>query len=206
ENFIEVTEMEADEGEKMLDVMLESQGRTLTPAQKVFFLKAYRQCPLPLYLKLATDVAMMWHSYDTPNEDVLPTTISGLIEALFDRLESKFGHKFVSHALGCITAAKSGLSAAELEDILSCDDEVLDEIYTFWVPPFRRLPPLLWIRVRNDLGMYLAERGVDDITAYRWYHRQFWEAATRRYLCKNEKQIRGAIADYFEGKWHNGKP
>jgi len=35
---------------------------------------------------------------------------------------------FVKRALSYISAAKNGLAAAELEDILSCDDEVLDSV------------------------------------------------------------------------------
>jgi hypothetical protein len=39
-------------------------------------------------------------------------------------LEEKFGHYFVSQALGYITAAKYGLSEMELLDILASDTEV----------------------------------------------------------------------------------
>lgn len=33
---------------------------------------------------------------------------------------------------------QDGLSEAELEDILSCDDEVLNSVYEWWIPPTRR--------------------------------------------------------------------
>jgi len=71
------------------------------------------------------------------------------------------------------------------------------------VPPFRRIPPLLWIRVRNELGFYLVERGTDGVAAYSWYHRQFWESAERRYLADDVAKTvaRRAIADYFDGLW-----
>ena len=52
--------------------------------------------------------------------------------------------------------AKHGLSEFELEDILSCDDDVLDDVYQFWTPPTRRLPPLLIVRLRYDLNRYLG--------------------------------------------------
>ena len=68
-------------------------------------------------------------------------------------LITEHGEKFVRRALGYITASKTGLSKSELEDILSCDDIVLaDEVFKYHVPPIRRLPPLLWTRLRNDLG------------------------------------------------------
>ena len=51
-------------------------------------------------------------------------TESGICEGLFASLEEKFGHCFVSQALGYITAAKYGLSEMELLDILASDKEV----------------------------------------------------------------------------------
>ena len=52
--------------------------------------------------------------------------------------------------------AKRGLSESELEDILSCEDEVLDELYVYWEPPVRRLPPLILVRLRRELDRYIG--------------------------------------------------
>ena len=52
---------------------------------------------------------------------------------------------------GYITASKSGLSEAELEDLLSLDEKVLNDVFQYHIPPVRRIPPLLWTRIRNDL-------------------------------------------------------
>ena len=53
--------------------------------------------------------------------------------------------------------AKNGLSESELEDILSCDNDVLNDVYVYWTPPIRRLPPLLMVRLRTDLSSYLGK-------------------------------------------------
>ena len=53
--------------------------------------------------------------------------------------------------------AKNGVTEAELEDILSCDDDVLNDVYMYWTPPIRRLPPLLLVRIRTDLSQYLGK-------------------------------------------------
>lgn len=50
------------------------------------------------------------------------------------------------HALSYLTASKNGLSDVEIEDILSLDDVVLNDVFLFWMPPTRRIPPLLWPR------------------------------------------------------------
>lgn len=70
---------------------------------------------------------------------------------------------------------RHGLSEAELKDVLSLDDEVLEAVYQDWTPPSKellRFPPLLWVRLRRDLGHCLARRPVDGFTllaiAHRW--------------------------------------
>ena len=209
ENLIEVTKVTPADGEQILDELLSVQGRKVTDVQKKVILERFERCPLPLYLHLAAAVAARWSSYEEVEHCQIAEDIPGLIAALFQRIESKYGSLFVSHALAYLTAAKNGLSSGELEDILSCDDKVLDEIFSHWIPPFRRIPPLLWIRIRNDLGSYLVERGTDGTMAYKWYHRQFWETAQKRYLDQADDPFRAqaheAIADYFEEKWKDGK-
>ncbi|WAR09807.1 NWD1-like protein [Mya arenaria] len=214
ECFLEVKPLALHEGPEVMKLMLGAKKRTVTEDQLKLIMTAFKKCPLPLFLRLVVDLALQWRSFDTIDSTVIADDMVGLIDRLFDRLEGRYGRLFVCHALAYITAAKSGLSFVELEDILSCDDDVLDAIFKWWVPPFRRLPPLLWARVRNELGSYLAERGTDGVSAYGWYHRQFWETAERRYLQTGfgddpkpfAQKAHLAIADYFEGKWANGKP
>jgi hypothetical protein len=104
-------------------------------------------------------------------EEDLPGLISN---SILRQLELIHGEKFVSHALGYVTAAKGGLSCSELEGVLSCDEEVLQDgintrnispnahtssVYQWWTPPTRVLPPMLWKRIRDALGGYLVEHG-----------------------------------------------
>lgn len=49
-----------------------------------------------------------------------------------------------------------GLSEAELEDILSCDDDVLHEVLQFCISTVRRLPPFWLIRMMADIREYLG--------------------------------------------------
>lgn len=210
--FLEVLPMKLEDGPQVLSKMLSANNRTLTDDQRDVLLAAFNQCPLPLYLRLAVDVAIKWHSFDNVAPGDLASNMKGLVSTLFQRLESRYGVLFVHHALAYITAAKNGLSSGELEDILSCDDEVLEEVFEYWLPPFRRIPQLLWVRIRNELGMYLVEKGADGVNTYGWYHRQFWETATERYLNRSpdsnasfEMKARDALVDYFDGKYYEGK-
>ena len=57
-----------------------------------------------------------------------------------------------------LSTARMGLTVLEIEDILSLSDEVLNDVYQYWTPPLRRLPPLLWIRIKNDIEEYVVYR------------------------------------------------
>ena len=212
-NFLEVHPLHESDGLPILEKMLQDQGRKVAGNQLEVVLRCFNQCPLPLYLRLVADISARWHSYDIIKDGILAGDMVGIITTIFEKLQAKYGKKLVHHSLGYITAAKRGLSVGELEDILSCDDEVLEEVFVYFSPPVRRIPPLLWIRIRNELGMYLMERGVTSTNCYSWYHRQFWETAEKLFLEQSpdnpnipfRKKAHQAIADYFEGIYSNGK-
>ena len=193
-----------NEAADILECWLRSSNRALIPSQKEVVLNAFRECPLPLYLKLSFDQAIRWKSYTPEDEATLASGVKNVINDFLEQVERRHGKILVSHALAYITASKNGLTEPELEDILSLDDEVLDDVYQYWTPPFRRLPPLLWIRIRSDIGDYLVERGADDSRVIYWYHRQFIELATDRYLGAWPADVHSKLADYFLGKWSNG--
>ena len=203
--LLEVPKMPVDTAKEILDNWLKSSGRVLQSEQEKIVLEAFKECPLPLYLKLSFDEACRWKSY-TPLEDTrLAPTIKGIIHDLLDRVERLHGKVLVSQALAYVTASKNGLTEPELEDILSLDDVVLNDVYQYWTPPIRRLPPLLWIRIRSDIGDYLIDRGADGARVIYWYHRQFIEVARERYLgAKQAVGIHSNISEYFLGKWSDG--
>ena len=203
--FEEVPVMSQDTAGLILDAWLKDAHHTTTAAQKEIVMNAFKECPLPLYLKLSFDEAKRWKSYTPIDESVLKSTVKEAINGLFARLERFHGFHLVSHGLGYITAAKNGISDAEMDDILSIDDAVLNDVYQYWTPPVRRIPPLLWIRVKTDLGSYIVSRGADGVLVNNWYHRQFIETARERYL-KPEiaTKIHETMADYFLGKWSGG--
>ncbi len=78
--------------------------------------------------------------------------MKGAINQLFDSLELKFGAPLVQHCFAYLTASRHGLSEVELEHLLSLDDTLLNHVFKFWRPPLRRVPPLLWTRIRSEVG------------------------------------------------------
>ena len=133
------------------------------------------ECNTPLYVKLVFDEIKLWKSYTKTQEKDLAKTVSTSINKLLGRIENQHGHVLVEHALSYITASRSGLSEAELEDLISLDETVLNDVYQYHLPPVRRIPPLLWTRIRNDLPNYLVEREAEGVSVVSWYHRQFAE-------------------------------
>lgn len=185
-NYIAVEKLPEVDVKNIIDSWFKEKHRTLTSYQMDLLTRSFDQCPLPLNLKLSFDEACRWTSFAAQDSTRLQTTIRASINRLFFRLERKHGELFVSKTLGYITAgvfirllivfliissnatefltlticlfiAKSGLSEGELEDILACDDDVLNDVYTYWTPPLRRLPPLLLLRLKADLNEYIGK-------------------------------------------------
>lgn len=227
QHFVEVKPLPLSVSIQMIDTWLAQEKRTVTPAQRAIISKAAELCPLPLYLRLVLHEALRWKSYT--QVEALPPTVPGLINGFFSRIEKQHGKVLVSHALGLITASKGGLSGAEIEDLLSLNDKVLQDVYQYWLPPVRRLPSILWARIRGDLGAYLMEREAAGSSVLYWYHRQFIQVARERYLTAKasptsqpsisrfsaEEVTQGSlsetgvflhelIADYFLGTWAEG--
>ncbi|EDV28763.1 uncharacterized protein TRIADDRAFT_19084, partial [Trichoplax adhaerens] len=203
--YLEIQSLPVDVSQEILTDWLASNSRKINDHQMDVVRRAIQSCSLPLYLKLVFDQTVAWHSYDKISSKHLPSTIPLMIDALLDRLERMHGKVLVSRALAYITATKSGLTEPELEDLLSCDDLVLQDVYQYWLPPVRRIPPLLWTRIRNDINEYLVEREADGSQVIYWYHRQFTEVVRRRYLDNDriKKEIHSLCADYYIGKWAN---
>ncbi|KAL8578633.1 hypothetical protein ACOMHN_007091 [Nucella lapillus] len=161
-----------------------------------------------MWCSVVFDEISRWRSYTKPSHSVLASIINETILHLFERIETQHGKTLVSHALAYITASKDGVSEPELEDLLSLDDKVLNDVYQYHLPPVRRIPPLLWTRIRTDLPKYLSEREAGGVNVIGWYHRQFLDAARERYFrnLNFASSIHSNMADYFLGLWGGGTP
>lgn len=208
ENFIEVTALGEDLAMQVIKMWMKTACRDLTNYQWRLVSNAIDKCSLPIFVKLVFAEICRWRSYTKSQDTYLASTVMDSIMMLYERIEKQHGRLLVFHALAYITAAKSGLSESELEDLISLDDKVLDDVYQYHMPPVRRIPPLLWTRIRNDLPNYLSEREADGVSVMNWYHRQFRDAAKERYF-KNMNMalyFHSMIADYYLGIWGGGNP
>ncbi|CAG2108893.1 unnamed protein product [Medioppia subpectinata] len=206
DKFVEVEELGAQLGIDVIKRWLQLIRRDITAKQWQTVGIAINDCSLPIFAKLVFAEIIRWKSYSKANQTLLSNTVMDSIFRLFDRIEVQHGKTLVSHALSYITASKNGLSESELEDMLSLDDIVLDDVFQYHLPPVRRIPPLLWTRIRNDLPNYLTERDANGVNAMNWYHKQFRDASIQRYFISdtNTHYFHSSIADYYMGVWGGG--
>lgn len=203
-NFIQVPVFTQELSTEVLQSWLTKINRTLTSDQYLLVKSAFIKCSLPLFVKLIYDQVLTWPSYKPVDQCRLSYTVQDSINSLLSQLEKKHGPLIVSRALAYLTASQSGISETELEDLLSLDDDVLTYVFQIHVPPLRRIPALLWVRIRHDISQYLVEKEVDEVRSFFWYHRQFFETAEKRYLSNAEERrnIHSRMADYYLGKWY----
>ncbi|CAD7685401.1 unnamed protein product [Nyctereutes procyonoides] len=206
EAYWEVKPLSGNQGQEMIQLLLAASRRTLSPGQRELLWASLPECGHPGRLRLAFEEARKWASFTIPAP--LASTAKEAIHQLCARLEQTHGQLLVAHVLGYIVSSRHGLSEAELKDVLSLDDEVLEAVYQDWTPPSKellRFPPLLWVRLRRDLGHCLARRPVDGFTLLAIAHRQLTEVIQERYLSRPERAKRhGVLADFFSGAWSQG--
>ncbi|XP_039099186.1 NACHT domain- and WD repeat-containing protein 1 [Hyaena hyaena] len=206
EAYWEVKPLSGNQGQEMVQLLLAASRRTLSPGQTELLWASLPECGHPGRLRLAFEEARKWASFTIPAP--LASTAKEAMHQLCARLEQTHGHLLVAHVLGYIVSSRHGLSEAELKDVLSLDDEVLQAVYQDWTPPSKellRFPPLLWVRLRRDLGHCLARRPVDGFTLLAVAHRQLAEVVQERYLSGAERaRMHGVLADFFSGAWSQG--
>jgi WD40 repeat protein len=204
---LEVPALVDDDVHELIAALHERDSRTLIETQRNVWLEKCRRSKMPLYIHTSWNLcAKLWTSEETSinscRRQVASENVAALLEDFLEGLEERLGRCFVGRALGYITAAKRGLSKMELADVLSCDEEVMGEVYKMVDPPIRRIPPLLIVRLLEELGSCLVERQVDGVNALFWAHEQFKRVAQDLYLDRERAiSIHASLADYWEGKW-----
>ena len=171
ELFVRVAPFEPSTVQFVYDDWLKMKNRSLSEEQRLFIndLMKKRDKILPLFMKLVFDIVSIWRSYDKIDSRLNDLRdVDDCIRYLFHRLEVIHHKILFSRALCYMTACRSGISQNELEDVLSLDDDVLKSVFQHYIPPVRRVPGILWTRIRNDLDEYITEKEIDDAPVIYW--------------------------------------
>ncbi|CAF0891255.1 unnamed protein product, partial [Brachionus calyciflorus] len=205
--ILEVKSLTPYESELILSNWLIAAKKQITDSQwndlRVIFNRANL---LPLFLKLIYDIVIHWRSFDESDEQLKNClVIDDIILYMFRRMEKSHGSVIIRRALSYMTVCKNGISDSELEDILSLDDDVLYSVFQFHMPPVRRIPQILWVRIKNDLREYIVEKEANDTKVIYWYHRRFIEVSLDKYVQQLEKSeseiIFQNIFDFYNETW-----
>ncbi|OWF42885.1 NACHT and WD repeat domain-containing protein 1 [Mizuhopecten yessoensis] len=204
--MIHVPSLSQETSENMIKNALKEKSRRLTKLQWRHLLDKTAKVGQPLYVKLLADRAVTWKSSTAMSKTAVGNSIKEAIVRLFESIEKEHGEIIITHLYGYLSAARDGLSLSELEDILSLDDEVLQDTFLYHLPPDPeniRFPSAVLTRALFSVLDYLVERRSGMTSVLSWYHRQFTEMATERYLSKDRAvKIHVLLADYFQGVWY----
>ncbi|ESP05331.1 hypothetical protein LOTGIDRAFT_96949, partial [Lottia gigantea] len=180
--------------------------RTITPKQMMMVRYVFNKCSAPIFVKLLASELKSVASYDEIDILKLPIDISDGMDVLLTKLEEKHGKTFVGKCLGSIAASKSGLSDCEINDILSLEESVLNEIYTEYQPPLRRVTPAHWLYLKESLEGFICSFDSDGVQVNMLKHDGLIQIITDRYLRRDKSKtlLHSVLADYFLGTWSDG--
>ena len=204
DNFLPVEPLTQDDAENIMDSLMSLNKRKLQNLQISQLLQSAldstEEEPNPLRLQLCCQIASDYTSYD--RLPMLPITTEDLINNIFQTLEIRHGKLLVSRMFSLIAASKHGLSETDLVDMLSCDEEVMDSVLQYHQPPIRKLPQIVFSRLRHDLRSYVIEKGALNKTVLNWFHRQFSDCARERYFKSEEvkQSTYATLASFFSNE------
>ena len=202
--FIEIPDLLLQDAAVILNHWLVSSSHMLSQEQLDHILEVFSQNPQYLYLRLIYRDSINWVSASTlPN---FSKSLKSVILVLFAKLENSHGEQLTRRSLGYLTASKHGLTDSEMEDVLSLDEHVMDELHGKLMLTLRRCPSFAWLRLRHALGDLLMELVAGDYRPLRWSQTLVEEAARERYHTpKDIQNYHKILAEYFEGKWAQGR-
>lgn len=168
---------------KVLEHVLKGHSRRATTEQMGAVAAVIDSCQTaeitPLWIKIIAQMVSSWRSFDGVQHEI-KDSVSAIISDFYARLERQHGTFLVRATLDYLTLSLGGVAEGELHHLLSLADDVLADVYEWWVPPLRTCPPLLLARLLTDLDPYLGRRGDGSgMELLTWYHRQFREASER---------------------------
>ncbi|XP_071956907.1 uncharacterized protein [Antedon mediterranea] len=202
-NYVHVPDLAKKDINNILQYRLSVENRMLTEEQMKYLMESVLENPTHLYLKMAIQEALSWKSYSVLKDMRLGSTTKKQINAFFLRSEQCVGEPIVRRALGYLTASKCGLTDNEIEDLLSLDNAVIEDVASANGTTLYRFPPVLWSSLKDLLYPYLMKSTCCGVPLYRWRYHLFKEVATERYLLSKDKapSYHLILAEYFSGRW-----
>jgi hypothetical protein len=126
---------------------------------------------------------------------------SAVIAQFIDELSSIHHHEpeLVARTLGYLAAAKNGLSAKELTEVLSRDVDVMRAVSSEQHGArTTKLPAAVWVRLHRDLAPFLVEKRIDEQPLMQFFHRQVAQVVGENHFAPTKMALHGRLAAYFD--------
>ncbi|XP_076330509.1 NACHT domain- and WD repeat-containing protein 1-like [Tachypleus tridentatus] len=205
ESYLEISNLTPDECLAIIDNVLKKNKQKLTEVQHSLVWLCCQNSPSLCYVQLLAYMSLYWHSIKGPSELEVKRTAEGLIFQLLTILGGHVGDGVVTFILGLLVINKQGISDAEILDILSCEDLVLQRVYSHECSYVRRFPCLLWAYIKCHLSVLLKYTVTDGRSLLTWRNENFHSFCERYLHKKNCNLPTLALVDYFEGWWAGNK-
>ncbi|KAI9207055.1 uncharacterized protein BJ171DRAFT_439956 [Polychytrium aggregatum] len=188
----------------IIGYLKDQSGRDLTDEQVELLRKHCQTNTTGQYIRGIWEIASQWQSNQRSAdlEPTLPASASNLMGDILRRMEDKYGSTFVMRTLSYLAVAKRGLSVIELEDLLSCDDRVLNDVYKNSFPRVCRIPQVILFRFISDMEPYFIQRMFDRTRVLCIRDPEFHSFVAHRYLTEGRQiMVCRRLVAYFEGTW-----
>lgn len=143
-----------DDSNTILNQSLLRARRKLTDHQLKAVLSSFSNEGNPLVVIYNSNKASQWHSTVDPDtlNDLLPTTVDGLIDDVLAKLEATVGKTIAKFVCSYIALSRYGLTEVEICDTLSENDEVLLDAHPLVKPDIFRFPCIKWCHIMDILS------------------------------------------------------
>ncbi len=175
-----------NEPEKLLNILLEKDNRTIQKEQMDYFTKQYENVNSPLYISIVSQEMKNWKSYDyikgnisnlQGKEQSVEPSQKKIIKEFISNLSTVYHHDiaFTNKVLGYIYASRDGLSESELLQLISTDEEFVKQMApeTWHENLTKELPVVHWSRLHTQLKPFLSLKMQDDEELMYFFHREF---------------------------------
>ncbi|XP_013389679.1 NACHT domain- and WD repeat-containing protein 1 isoform X1 [Lingula anatina] len=185
-----------EEGEFLLNRILELHSRTLTPSQRGEVISAIERCPSPIYAVTLSAMASHWHSYTSDMQNRIKGSTEEQFGLLLDEMDEKYGVDCVKQILGYFSCAKTGLTDNELIDLVLCDKVIMNKL-----DGDAFAARSVWNRLCIDIEYLLMYRMVYGLITFQWKHSVFADCVMKRYFPKAEdiQAVHRLLMQYYEG-------
>lgn len=185
----------------LVDNIVHRNQRSLTASHKEAVLKCLAiATPTPRYAYLIGHRVLDWWSDEEPDLSTIPSTTPEMVHETMAYLEGHLGPEVAAFIVGFLAASRYGLTEAELLDLLSLQEAVLERVLAHdpRCKP-RRCPYMIWGVAKKRMKPLLRSTTVGKRTMVTW------RCDAYRTLCQKrvgedtwEECLRG-LAAYFEG-------